>query len=145
MYYSSRTPATFMYDSILALSLTVLTSHWTIPCHVACPAVPISTNSSLPTWTASRNWYPIRVDVCITTRNEVYLWRYFETSPLLSITDATLFMSNQILKRFIKNKNDFHQKFAKIEDFKVDHSKKLLNFQNRDLLYRKSYSKFDGF
>ena len=80
------------------------------------------------TWTASRNWYSIYVDVCITEWSEEYLWCYFETGPFLSITDATLFMSNKILKRFIKNKNDFHQKIAKIEDFKVDHSKKTTKF-----------------
>ena len=61
-----------------------------------------------------------------------------------SETDA-LFMPNQIVKRFIKKYIDFHQKFAKIEGFKVDHSKKLLNFQNPGFLYRKSCSKFDGF
>ena len=33
------------------------------------------------------------------------------SGPFLSITDATLFMSNQILKRFIKKYIDFHQKF----------------------------------
>ena len=59
--------------------------------------------------------------------------------------DDILFMSNQILKRFIKKYMDFHQKFAKIDDFKVGHSKKLLNFQNSGFLYRKSYSKFGGF
>ena len=37
------------------------------------------------------------------------------------------------------------QKIAKIENFKFDHSKKLLNIQNTEFLYRKSYSKFDGF
>ena len=96
------------------------------------------------TWTASRNWYPIRVDVCITEGIEVYLWCFFETAPFLSIVDGTLFISNQILKIFTKKYIDFHQKFTKIEDFKVDHSKKTLNFQNSEFLYRKSYSKFDG-
>ena len=46
------------------------------------------------------------------------------SDPLLDITKATLFMPNQILKRFEKKYIDFHQKFAKIEDFKVDYSKK---------------------
>ena len=50
------------------------------------------------------------------------------TGPFSGFVDATLFMSNQILKMFIKNKFDFHQKFAKIEDFKVDHSKKNTKF-----------------
>ena len=63
----------------------------------------------------------------------------------LGFQSETLFMPNEILLRFVKKYINFHQKFAKIEDFKVDHSKKLLNFQNRDLLYRKSYSNFDAF
>ena len=62
-----------------------------------------------------------------------------------SFEDGALFSPNQILKRFIKKFIDFHQKFAKIEDFKFDHSKKLLNFPNREFLHMKSYSKFDGF
>ena len=66
--------------------------------------------------------------------------------PFSGFVDDTLFMSNQILKRLFFENIDFHQKFTKIEDFKVDHSKKkLLNFPNREFLYRKSYSKFDGF
>ena len=52
------------------------------------------------------------------------------SGSFLSIADATLFMPNKILKRFIKNKKDFHQKFAKIEDFKVDHSKKTTKFND---------------
>ena len=63
----------------------------------------------------------------------------------LAFQSETLFMPNEILLRFVKKYINFHQKFAKIEDFKVDHSKKLLNFQNRDFLYVKSYSKFDRF
>ena len=38
------------------------------------------------------------------------------------IPHTTLFMQNQILKRFIKYIIDFHQKIAKIEDFKVDYN-----------------------
>ncbi len=64
--------------------------------------------------------------------------------PFSGFEDGVLFSPNQILKRF-KKIIDFHQKFAKIEDFKVDHSKKLLNFSNHEFLYRNSYSKFDGF
>ena len=63
----------------------------------------------------------------------------------LDFVDETLFMPNGFLKGFVKKYIDFHQKFAKIEDFKFDHSKKLLNIQNTEFLYRKSYSKFDGF
>ena len=39
----------------------------------------------------------------------------------LAFLDDALFMPNEILKRFIKKYMDFHQKFAKIEDFKVDY------------------------
>ena len=96
------------------------------------------------------------MDVCITEWSEEYLWCYFETGPFLSITDATLFMSNQILKRFIKNKNDFHQKFAKIYDFKVDYmynyqleKKTLLNLsiilRIHQIYYRISYTTNHGF
>ena len=63
----------------------------------------------------------------------------------LDFLDETLFMPNEILKSFYFENIDFHQKFTKIEDFKVDDSKKLLKFSNREFLYRKSYSKFDGF
>ena len=66
-------------------------------------------------------------------------------TTFLAFLDETLFMPNEILKRFVKKYIDFHQKFAKIEHFKVGHSKKLLNFQNSKFLYRKSYSKFNGF
>ena len=41
--------------------------------------------------------------------------------PFSGFVDDTLFMSKLILKRFIKKYIDFHQKFAKIEDFKVDY------------------------
>ena len=51
------------------------------------------------------------------------LVKYNFAGPFSGFVDDTLFMSNQILKRFIKNKNYFHQKFAKIEDFKVDYCK----------------------
>ena len=69
-------------------------------------------------------------------------------SPLRCCNRAgsgALLMSNRFLKRFVKKYIGFHQKFAKIEDFKVDHSKKLLNFQNPDFLYRKFNSNFDAF
>ena len=59
--------------------------------------------------------------------------------------DETLVIPNEFLKGFVKKNIGFHQKIAKIEDLKVDHSKKLLKFQKPDFLYRKSYSKFDGF
>ena len=55
------------------------------------------------------------------------------SGPLLSILDATLFMSNQILKRFIFDKNDFHQKFAKIEDFTVDYMSLVLRLRHLTL------------
>ena len=42
--------------------------------------------------------------------------------PFSGFGDGTLFGPNQILKRFIKKFIDFHQKFAKIEDFKVDYN-----------------------
>ena len=65
-------------------------------------------------------------------------------------------MSNQFLQRFIKNKNDFHQKFAKIQDFKVDYpynyqleKKTLLNLsiilRIHHIYYRISYTKNHGF
>ena len=38
---------------------------------------------------------------------------------VLDVLDDALFMPNQTLKRFVKKYIDFHQKFAKIEDFKV--------------------------
>ena len=46
------------------------------------------------------------------------------TGPLLSILDGTLLMPNQILKRLFFENIDFHKKITKIEDFKVDNSKK---------------------
>ena len=58
-------------------------------------------------------------------------------------------MPNQILTRFTKKFKDFHQKFAKIEDFKVDHSKKLLKLtiiiRIHEIYYRISYTKNRGF
>ena len=56
------------------------------------------------------------------------LAKYIFAGPFLSILDATLFMPNQILRWFIKKYIDFHKKFAKIEDFKVDYSKKTTKF-----------------
>ena len=44
-------------------------------------------------------------------------------------------MSNEILKRFVKKYMNFHQKFAKIENFKVDYSeysKKTTKFSKPD-------------
>ena len=38
------------------------------------------------TWTASRNWCRIRVDVVITDRNEQELCRYVESGPFLDST-----------------------------------------------------------
>ena len=62
------------------------------------------------------------MDVLDAKETEEHLCRSLESAPFLSIVDGTLFMSNQILKRFTKKYIDFHQKFAKIEDFKVDYS-----------------------
>ena len=100
---------------------------------------------SVSTWTASRNWYPIRVDVCITEGTKLEFWCFFRDCSVFEHCGWHIIYvksnSEEVCKKYI----DFPQKFAKIEDFKVDHSKKLLNFQNTGFLYRKSYSKFDGF
>ena len=64
-------------------------------------------------------------------------------------------MPNQILKRLFFENFDFHKKITKIEDFKVDHSKKTTKFidnpQNasnllQDFLYKNSrFGKFSSF
>ena len=82
------------------------------------------------------------------------LVKYIFAGPFLSILDATLFMPNQILRRFIKKIIDFHKKIAKIEDFKVDYmyskltTKKLLILsiilRIHQIYYRISYTKNHG-
>ena len=51
-----------------------------------------------------------------------YIW-YIDgistKNAFLAFQDSTLFMSNQILKRFVKKNIDFHQKFAKIERLQI--------------------------
>ena len=46
----------------------------------------------------------------------------------LAFQSETLFIPNQILLRFVKKYINFHQKFAKIEDFKVGYSEKTTKF-----------------
>ena len=48
--------------------------------------------------------------------------------PFSGSENDTLLMSNQILKRLLFENFDFHQKITKIEDFKVDNSKKTTKF-----------------
>ena len=68
------------------------------------------------------------MDVLDAKATEEHLCPSLESAPFLSIVDSTLFMSNQILKRLFFENIDFHQKFEKIKDFKVDNSKKTTKF-----------------
>ena len=66
----------------------------------------------------------------------------------LDFLDETLFMPNEILERFIKKFSRIDKKFDSQSILEVGYFtsvKKMVFFQNLDIVYRKSYSKLDRF
>ena len=81
----------------------------------------------MTTWTASRNWCPSRVDVLDGKGTEVQLCPSLESAQFWALWIAHYLCQIKFWRVFFEN-IDFHQKFTKIEDFKVDHSKKTTKF-----------------